>query len=402
MRRYDVLIVGGGQAARRAALGARAVSPDASLAIIGEEIHPPYERPPLSKAALGQGEGPAPSPTLDSYAAEGIDLILGMRVIRLDRAERQVWTADGEAIGYGVLILATGSRVRPLPFGAEVSDRLLTLRTREDAERLDRALVPGARIAVVGGGFIGLEVATAAAARGADVTVIEAADRILARALPEVVAARVAEAHRRAGIDLRTATPLKGIARAGEGIRLDLGQDQSTYDWAVVGIGVVPNTELAVEAGLEVDDGILVDETGATSDPHIFAAGEVTRHPVHGADQPLRLECWQAAEVQAEAAGRSAAGTPSASRVSPWFWSDQAGLNIQMLGHVLGYDLVERDYGDGSVSYLALDPDGRLAGLVAINAGQDISVARRLIARDVAVHRSTAGDATVPLRRLLS
>lgn len=402
MRHFDVLIVGGGQAGRRAAEGARSVSPDISIAIIGNENHPPYDRPQLSKEALIAGPLSHVASSAEIYAERNIDLILGQWVSHIEPMSRTVTTAVGHVFGYGNLVLATGSRPRPLPFATDAADRVLTLRTREDAERLHGVLKPGTRLAIIGGGFIGLEVATAAVAQGATVTVAEAADRILARTLPEVVAQRIAQAHQLAGVDLRTSTQVKGIKQDGSDIRLDLGSTSLLVDWVLVGIGIIPNTELAHQAGLVVMDGIVVDETGATSEPHIFAAGEVTCHPVLGGQEPMRLECWQAAEIQAETAGKTAAGSVSSNPVSPWFWSDQAGLNIQMLGHVLGRELIERDYGGGAVSYLALGPLGELEGVITINAGKDISAARRMIGSNTPLDRVTATDPTVALRRLVS
>ena len=403
MARYDILIVGGGQAARRAAEGARAVSGDLSIAIVGDEIHPPYERPPLSKAALTEGPEGCPAPGVEHYSERRIELLLGRQVTSVDRAAKSVATEDGETIGYGRLILATGSRPRMLPVPAGAGDKVLPLRTREDAVRLAEGLKPGARIAIVGAGFIGLEVASSALAKGARPTVIEAGPRILARGLPSAPAERLLALHRAAGVEVLLNTPLERLEQAENGgLIVRLAGEARAFDLAVVGIGVVPNVELAQAAGLDVDDGLLVDETGGTSDPDVFGAGEVTRHPVSGVDGRHRLESWQVAEIQAEAAGRAAAGQGAASRVTPWFWSDQAGANVQVLGHVDTDVLVERDYGGGVVTYFALDGAGRLRGLVTINAGRDVSAGRRLLTREDAMDAEMLADPTVALRRLLS
>lgn len=403
MAEYDILIVGGGQAARRAAEGVRAVSPDLSVAIVGEEDHPPYDRPPLSKAALTEGLDACGFRPSEAYAQARVDLLLGRRVRSLDAQLRAVRTEDGDTIRYGRLILATGSRVRQLDVGAGLKDRILTLRTRSDAARLSARLTPGARVAIIGAGFIGLEVASSALARGARPVVIEAAERILARGLPQIVSDRLMSLHFAMGVDIRLSAPVVDIREAPDGgLIIETRTGLVEADVAVVGVGVLPNVELAVEAGLAVDNGLLVDDAGATSMEGVFGAGEVTRHPVHDHDERFRLESWQAAEMQAEAAGRAAAGAPAPQRLSPWFWSDQAGVNLQVLGHLGDAPMVAREYGDGSCVYFALDAASRLRGMVAIDGGRDISTGRRLLARSAVVDHAALADPDVSLRTWLS
>ncbi|WP_421731064.1 NAD(P)/FAD-dependent oxidoreductase [Brevundimonas sp.] len=402
-RGYDILIVGGGQAARRAAEGVKSVSPDLAVGILGEEIHPPYDRPPLSKEALTQGLDACAFRAPDSYAEAGIDLLLGRRVASIDTALRRVRVEDGPDYGYGRLILATGSRVRTLPTRPEVRDRVTTLRTRDDAIRLSAVLTPGARIAIIGAGFIGLEVASSALAMGARPIVIEGAPRILGRGLPQAVAERLLDLHRQAGVDFRLNTPVSDIRlTADNALEIDTVSGVILADHVVVGIGVIPNVELAVEAGLAVNDGLIVDEAGATSIDGIFGAGEVTRHPVDGHEEAQRLESWQAAEVQAEAAGRAAAGAPSPQRTTPWFWSDQAGVNVQVLGRIAETPLIVRDHDDGSAAFFSLNRDGRLSGMVTLGRGADISAGRRLMSRAVALDPAQLADPAFALRRLLS
>jgi NADPH-dependent 2,4-dienoyl-CoA reductase/sulfur reductase-like enzyme len=256
---------------------------------------------------------------------------------------------------------------------------------------------------VVGGGFIGLEVASSALRRDAAVTVLEAATRPLARVMPPAPAERIAALHREAGVDLRLGAVVTGFAdECGGAVRLETNAGPVIGDVVVVGIGVTPNLELAADAGLAVDDGIVVDAQGATSDPHVFAAGEVTRHPAPGAERCVRLESWQVAELQAQAAGRSAAGAAAAHDAIPWFWSDQLGANLQMLGFVdLNAPLVSRDYGDGAAAWFALDDKGRVRGAITLNAGRDIAVARRLMARELAVDSGRLSDPTTALAQLL-
>ena len=400
---YDLLIVGGGQAGRRAAEGARSVAPDITVAIIGDEPHAPYDRPALSKAALETPDGITACEvrTRDSYAADRIDLLTGQRVVRIDQPGQAVWMADGHRLGYGRLILATGSRPRMLDVPAGVADRVMTLRTREDAICLSALLTPAARIVIIGGGFIGLEVASAAIARGALPIVLEAGDQLLGRVMPAAIGARVHALHRAAGVDVRLSTAVNGMAVGPDGtvlVQTALGAIEA--DVVVVGIGVVPNVELALDTGLAVDDGIVVDETGATDDPLIFAAGEVTRRPVAGSARSLRLESWQVAELQAEATGRTAAGVPTPHLTPPWFWSDQLGSNIQVLGHLDGTP-VERTYPDGGWVLFVLDDNGALRGMAAIDSGRDISTGRRLLGLQHPMDPAALAAPLTPLRSFI-
>ncbi|MBN8605551.1 MAG: FAD-dependent oxidoreductase [Caulobacterales bacterium] len=398
-RAFDILIVGGGQAARRAAEGARAVAPEASIAIVGEETHPPYDRPPLSKEIL-LGKADASlccKRDAASFAADRIELILGTRVAALHLNDHKIETASGERIGYGKLIIATGSRARSLPAPAAIADKVLTLRTIDDATRVAAHLHEGAHIVVIGAGFIGLEAASAARARGARVTVLEAADRVLGRVFPIEAAARVERLHRDAGVDLRLGAKLDEIAPDGGRVRVSVGAEKLLADLVVVGIGIIPNTELARAAGLAVDDGVVVSAEGATSHADVFAAGEVTRHPVRGASA-MRIESWQVAELQADAAGRSAAGAPTAYDAIPYFWSDQYGVNMQMFGLIRpdGAILV-RAAGESALIF-SIGADGRIAGAIGFNAGADMSIAKRMIGAPAPVGLE---DAATPLRKLL-
>jgi len=257
---------------------------------------------------------------------------------------------------------------------------------------------------VIGAGFIGLEVASAARGRGAEVTVLEAADRVLGRVLPAAAGERVAARHRAAGVALHLGVQVRDIGLDGEGgaLRIDTSAGAFVADVVVVGIGVQPNVELAEAAGLAVDDGVCVAADGSTADPHVFAAGEVTQHPAFGYAEPMRFESWQIAELQAEAVGRTAAGQPTPHQAIPWFWSDQLGCNIQMLGRVpTDAELVTRQYPDGSASLFARDEAGRLIGLVAFDAGRDVAVVKRLLAKGAAPSADQLENVDTPLRQHL-
>ncbi len=401
---YDILIVGGGQAARRAAEGARAVAPAASIAILGDEDCPPYERPPLSKAVLETGDfSTCEVRTPQSYRTDRIDLLMSHRARSVDRSARVVMTEDGDRVGYAKLILATGSRAKTINTPKAPSDRVLVLRTRADAARIAPALTKGARVAIIGAGFIGLEVASSALARGATVIILEAASHALGRALPQEVGERLVAIHRAAGVEVRFNVTVVGLSATPDGavaVATDSGVVE--VDVVIVGIGVRPNTELAEACGLEVDDGVIVGADGSTIDPCVFAAGEVTRHPVLGSDGRLRLESWQTAELQAEVAGRSAAGQRAIHDAMPWFWSDQLGHNLQVLGHVPKQaTLVRRDQPDGGAVWFAMGPDNRLDGVISLDAGREIAVSRRLLAKDVRLPAEILSDASKPLRQFL-
>jgi anthranilate 1,2-dioxygenase ferredoxin reductase component len=397
---FDILIVGGGQAGRRAAQAARAARPEASIAILGEETHRPYDRPPLSKSALKESGCEHEN---QEHVLEGITLLLGERADRLDREARTVHTAKGAVYGYERLIIATGSRVRRLDLPEELAPDVFYLRTRDDADRLRARLHGGPRVAVIGAGFIGLEVGAAARERGSEVVVIDQADRVLARVFPSAGSARVQSLHEAAGVRFLLDSRITAIARNDRScIEITTSKGSVEADLIVVGIGVIPNTELAQEAGLPVDNGLLVDEFGRTADPFIYGAGEVTRHPVSGSDIACRLESWHVAEYQAEAAGASAAGKPQAYRALPWFWSDQFDMNIQMLGHVpITADLVQRGTAEGPCTLFALDADHRIIGALAFNNGRDISAVRRVMAKGSSIDPARLADAQTSWRDLL-
>lgn len=399
---HSVIIVGAGQAGGRAAKAVRAAGYSGRVVLIGEEEHLPYERPALSKAVLLDPAAQAPSVlTGADCAALDLDMRAGRAVAAIDRAAREVVLADGERLGWDRLLLATGSRVRPLAIDGVPPQSIMTLRTLDDSRLLRARLVAGADIAVVGGGFIGLEVAASAAKLGCRVTVVEAADRLLPRLGCPEASAMVLAHHRRAGIDIRLAT----TAKHGDGQALELSDGSSVPATLIVaGIGVSPDTALAEAAGLECDDGIIVDEYGRTSDPAIFAAGDVTRHRHPLLCRHIRLESWQNANVQAEAAGRSMVGVPTVSAEIPWLWSDQGDLNLQVAGAPERVDTVvmrgDPD-GEGGIALFQFQ-DGQLVGGVTVNRGKDMPMIRRMLALPILqLDPQALADPDTPLRRLL-
>ena len=396
-----VVIVGAGQAGGRAAEALRAAGYTGEVVLIGEEAHEPYERPRLSKSVL-IGEEPAVAACMhprEWYAAHGVTLHTGARVEAIAPKSRVVITADGERLDYSKLLLCTGSRVRPLPGAPDGLAGVHYLRTLEDSERLAAELVPGKRLVVIGGGFIGLEVASSALKRGAQVTVVERQATLLDRVLPAEIAAQVASLHATHGISLRTGVPVARILGNGavKSVQLADGAEIAA-DLVVIGIGVIPNTELAETAGAASADGIVVDEYCRTTLEDVYAAGDVTNHHNPILERRVRLESWQNAQNQAIAAAHNLAGKARPYAEVPWFWSDQLGTNIQMVGVAEpGMQIVWR--GERLAFGLA---NGRLRLAVGFNMGGEIRSARRLIEARAPLSPQRLADSAVRLKDLVT
>jgi NADPH-dependent 2,4-dienoyl-CoA reductase/sulfur reductase-like enzyme len=396
-----IVIVGAGQAGGRAAEALRAAGYAGEVVLVGEEAHEPYERPRLSKSVLA-GEEPAAAACMhprEWYAAHGIKLQTRARVEAIAPKSRVVITSDGQRLDYSKLLLCTGSRVRPLPGAPDALAGVHYLRTLEDSERLCAALVPGKRLVVIGGGFIGLEVASSALKRGAQVTVVERLATLLDRVLPAEIAAHVASLHATHGVSLRTGVPVARIVGNGavKSVQLADGSEIAA-DVVVIGIGVIPNTELAETAGAASADGLVVDEYCRTTLEDVYAAGDVTNHynPILG--RRVRLESWQNAQNQAIAAAHNLAGKARPYAEVPWFWSDQLGTNIQMVGMAEpGMQIVWR--GQRLAFGLA---EGRLRLAVGFNMGGEIRSARRLIESRAPFSPQRLADSTVRLKDLVT
>ena len=399
-----VVIVGAGQAGAWVATTLRERAPDRPVTLIGDEAHPPYERPPLSKAVLS-GESPPESTWMrdpSAYAGTGITLLTGRRVTGIDRQGRTVALDDGTRLPWGRLVLATGARPRRLDIPGADHPRLRMLRTIDDAAALAPLLRPGARLVAIGAGFIGLEVAAVAATAGCAVTVLERAPTALARVMAPKVAARIVALHADRGVTIRCGAEVAAIEDADGAAAVVLADGtRLVADAVLAGIGAVPNDDLARAAGLDCDDGIVTDAHGRTSDPAILAAGDATRHfnPLLG--RHLRLESWQNAQNQGIAVGRTLAGEDAPHAEIPWFWSDQFDLNIQMIGVPATWDEViwrgEAGATKGTAIYLA---QGRVVAGNTLNNGRDIRFLRELVRRGVPVSPAQAADPAVRLKDL--
>jgi 3-phenylpropionate/trans-cinnamate dioxygenase ferredoxin reductase subunit len=384
------LIVGGGLAAATAALTLRTEGYGGRIAIICDEEHPPYSRPPLSKSVI-RGEVDASRTHLrpgKTWENKDIELLLGRACIDIDVAGHRVRLADGERLGYDKLLLATGGKPRTLP-GTEELPGVHVLRTIDDSVAIARRLGAGRRLIVIGAGFIGAELAASARTLGTEVTVIEAEPRPLSRSLPPALGEIYAELHRGHGVDLRLGSGVSRLVRDGEGASA-IGVDGREHagDCIVVAVGLVPDVDLARRAGLAVADrppgGIIVDEYCRTSAPDVYAAGDVANHPNPLLARRVRIEHWQNAQHQGAAAARNMLGLNRPFAEVPWVWSDQYDTNLQIAGIPEPADRVVLRGDVGSWEFTAfLLRDGVLAACVGVNRADDVRLARKLIGRGV-------------------
>ena len=402
-----IVIVGAGEAGGRAAIALREGGYTGRLALIGDEVHAPYERPPLSKAAIVEPDEPLPTTISggDRLGELDIERMTGVAVAAIERAERTLALADGRRLDYDALIVATGARARSLNLPG--GEHALTLRSFEDAQRLRGRIRAAERVIVIGGGFIGLELAAAARTLGREVTVLEADTQLLRRSTPEILASALEARHVREGVEIAKGVRIEGIEPRERGFVVHSSLGSREADLVVAGIGALPRTELAEAAGLAVENGILVDSQFRTSDPDILAVGDCANfpHPLYPGRR-MRLEAWRHAFDSGAHAARALLGGDDAYAALPWFWSDQYDLALQIVGLVeAGEAIVARELGDGATLLFHLDRDGRLVaagGLGTIERiGKEIKLAERLIGRRASPPAAALADPGVSLKRLL-
>lgn len=400
-----IVIVGAGQAGAQAAFSLRQWGFDGSIALVGDEPYPPYERPPLSKDLLkgAVGEDALFLKTADWYGANGVDLRTGTAVDAVDRDRGVVRLASGEELAWDALLLATGSRPRPLPVPGAALDGVFELRSIADTRAIGAALQPGRRLLVVGAGYIGLEVAAVARTLGLDVTVLEAMDRVLARVAGPVVSAFFEAEHRAHGVDLRTGARLAALEGQGrlEAARLGDGSVVGA-DLAVVGIGILPRDELARGCGIACDDGIVVDRDARTSDPRVFALGDCARRPLVHYGREGRLESVHNAIEQGKIAAAAILGRPRPTEDVPWFWSDQYDLKLQIAGLSHGYDRIVVRGEPASRRFAAFYlKDGALLAVDAIGSPMEFMASRQLIARGARPDPDALADPGVSMKDIV-
>jgi 3-phenylpropionate/trans-cinnamate dioxygenase ferredoxin reductase subunit len=373
-----VVIVGAGVAGYTLATQLAGLGYQGAVTLVGEEAHAPYDRPPLSKEY--QLDGDEAAIALQPALGPGVRLVIGQQALAIHPEARELELAGGERLHWDRLVLATGTRPRLLP-GVATGGRVLTLRTLDDARAIRAQLRSGCRLAVIGGGPIGLELAASAQKLGAQATVVEAAPRLMARSAPAAVAEILLQHHRAQGVHVELDAKVSSVDAAG--VHLAGGRSIEA-DLVVVGIGVVANDELARQAGIASDDGIFVDACCRTTLPDVYAIGDVTRqrNPVSGRFE--RIETWFNAQGQALSLAQRLAGGAAAKPYAdvPWYWSDQGQLRLQCAGLIQG-DL-QASRGDLATGYLVVQwQAGRIAGVAAINSPRDFNALRRLIGTDV-------------------
>jgi 3-phenylpropionate/trans-cinnamate dioxygenase ferredoxin reductase component len=381
-----IVVIGAGQAAAQLAASLRQGGYSGAIHIVGDETYAPYQRPPLSKKFLI--DRPPPDSLYfraDAFWREqGVTLDLGVGVAAIDRTERQARLADGRAAPFDVLVLATGTRARALPVPGTDMAGVFTLRRIDDVLALRPALDRARRVVIVGGGYIGLEVAAGARGEGREVTVLEAEDRVLKRVTSPVISAFFDTLHRGRGVDIRLGARLGAIE--GEGrvqvVRLADGTTLPA-DMVLLAVGARANDDLAAAAGLACQDGVVVDTFGRTSDAAIFAAGDCTRFPSRRYGRAIRLECVQNAIDQAKAVAVAILGKPQAYDPVPWFWSDQYEIKLQMAGLSDGYDSATT-IGDPAQARFSVEyrREGRLIAVDAVNDARAYMGGRRRIAQE--------------------
>lgn len=403
-REEAIVVVGGGHAAAQLCLGLAEAGMATRLHLVCEEPTLPYHRPPLSKQFLKSESETLQAIRPDAwYADAGITVHRADRAVAIDRERRVVSLASGTELPYGRLVLATGSRARRLAGVPEAADNVATLRSAEDAVRLREKLLAASAVTVLGGGFIGLEIAASARGLGKAVTVLEMAPRLLMRSVSEDLSEAVLAFHRAAGIDVRLGVAAPSIESRGDRVTAIVVDGQPVpVDLLVAGIGAVPECTLAQACGLVCDSGVVVDPALRTSDPAILAIGDCTRFPEAGSGRRLRLESVQNANDQARTAVATLLGRDEPYRALPWFWSEQGALRLQMAGLMPEQSDRHRRPGASESSFSLFHyAGGRLACVESVNAPMDHMMSRKLLEAGKSPPPAVVCDPTVPLKSLL-
>lgn len=401
----SVVIIGAGHGGAGLAALLRQSGHTGHLTVIGDEEHLPYHRPPLSK----KFDGPSAQQLLrpaEFYTDNQIDLRTQSRAVEIRTADTTVVLADGTAISYDILVLATGSTPRPLPGTPDGTPSVVTLRTINDADALNVSLERGGDLAIVGGGYVGMEVAAVARSRDITVTVIERENRILARVASAELSGLLTDYHRERGTTVitgRSVARLHADDTEVTGVELD---DGTVVDCrtVLVGIGAMPDEQLARSAGLEYDDGIITDEDGRTSDPHIFAIGDVARRPVANHHGLRRLESIPAATEHAKRAAAAILGHEPDEHEVPWFWSDQFDLKLKMAGLTTpdARIITRRTPGKNAVAFYHVQPAGNVVAVEAVSAPSDFSTGKKLISNGSRIDVDALADPSVKLKDIVA
>ena len=402
-----VVIIGASHAAAQASVSLRQGGYEGKITVIGDEPDLPYHRPPLSKDFLSGNKAlddilirPA-----SGYEAANIEMKLGVRVEAVDRTAKTVVTDAGETLSYDKLVLTTGARIRRLPVPGEDLDGVYYLRDTKDVRAIKTEVKAGRKAVIIGGGYIGLETAASLKKQGMDVTVLEAMPRILQRVTAPIMSEFYKRIHSEEGVNILEGVMASAIEKTENGLRVQTSCEQSfDADIVIIGIGVIPNIELAEAAGLKTGNGIEVNEFCQTSDPDIYAAGDVTWHynPIY--DRHIRLESVPNATEQGKVVANHINGKPKPYNSLPWFWSDQFDLKLQIAGLSEGYDdIVIRGDIEASRSFAAFYFKGeRLLAVDAVNSPREFMLARMSLSKGMTLDKTLLADAEMDLKQIRS
>lgn len=403
-----VVIIGAGQAGAQTIISLRQAGYEGNISLIGDETELPYQRPPLSKKYLS-GEMEAERLYFrpqEFYDKENVSLYLGRRAAEIDRKAKTVKLDDGTLLEYDALVLSTGSRPRPLPLPGADLQQVYDMRAISDIAAMQPHFTPGKKLVIIGGGYIGLETAAVARKMGLDTTVVEAADRVLARVTDPQISAFYERVHGEEGVTILTGVGVAALQGEGavSGVELSDGRVLPA-DCVVVGIGILPNVELAEAAGLDVDNGIIVDENACTSDPAIYAAGDCTQHPNNLLGRRLRLESVHNAIEQGKAVAAHILGTPKPYHDIPWFWSDQYDVKLQIVGLSGEHDsTVLRGDSDSRSFALFYFKGEKLIAVDAVNRPAEFMLAKKLVpqaAEGALIDPTRLADETISPKELM-
>ena len=400
------IIAGASHAAAMLAPALRQQGWQGRIVVVGAEASIPYHRPPLSKDYL------AGAKSLDEilirpasvYEQSEVEFILDTSVDAIDRQVKTVRLSNGETLPYSKLALTVGSRVREVDLPGAALDGVFYLRDLKDVERISPYIQPGANAVIVGGGYIGLETAAVLKGKGMNVTVLEMMERVLQRVTAPVLSEFYTRVHGEEGVDIRCGVAVSGFKGNGKVAKVVCNDGlEFAADLVIIGVGILPNTELAEAAGLEVDNGIIVNEQAQTSDPDIFAAGDCANHhnPIY--DRRLRLESVQNATDQSRVAAAAACGKQANYNAVPWFWSEQYDLMLQIAGLSQGYDeiITRGDPAQGRSFAAFYLQKGRVLAVDAVNRPQEFMFTKRLIPMQRRVDRKKLADTDIPIKELL-
>ena len=401
------VIIGAGQAGAWAIYALRDEAEfEGKIVLIGDEEYIPYERPPLSKSAMlgGTSVEDAFFWPREKYDEWNVEMRLGVRAKTIDRAAKSVTLSDGATIGYDRLLIATGTRPRLLPIEGKDLSGVHYLRTIADTLAIQNDIPDGGSALIIGGGWIGLEVAGALSKRNCKATVVELADRLCGRAVPPEISDWLLSFHQGHGVDVRLNTGVERlIGKDGKLAAAELpGGEIIDCTLAIIGIGVLPNCEIAEAAGLDIDNGVVVDAQGRTSDPDIFAAGDLTNHPNALLGRRIRLESWENAQNQGRVAAKAMVDKAEDYAEIPWFWSDQFDANIQMIGVPQSWEQLATRGDPASEEFITFYlKDGKIDGAISVNYARDIRMAKRLMQAGKQVSAEDLSNPDIKLQALL-